>query len=219
MDTKQKILQTATKVFNKKGFSAVTMNELAQEALDMSRGNLTYHFKDKEALLEAIGQEMWGKIEKQRQKSRQLPSFENLHNEVQLYYKFQKEYAFIFLDTHVLNHPLIKQQFREMTAQTIQDNKAAIAFAIQLGNLKPENFPGLYNNIAFTTWMLTFFWLPQQLIRGEKQPAEGEKLIWSLLIPHMTEKGLASFCKFFGKEYLDELGEVFPNDVQAFITF
>ena len=218
MDTKQKIIQGSIALFNRKGFAAISLNGLAEE-LEMSRGNLTYHFKDKDALLTAIAEEMWSKIENERIKSRQLPSFENLHNEIQLYYKFQQTYAFIFLDTHVLNHPLIVEQFRKMTAQTIRDNQAAIAFAIQLGNLKPESFPGLYHNIAFTTWMLTFFWLPQQIIRGERQPAEGEKLIWSLLIPHMTEKGLASFKKFFGKDYLSSLGEAFPTDVQSFITF
>ena len=218
MDTKEKIIHQATKAFNSKGFAAVSLYELAN-SMGISRGNLTYHFKDKDALLEAISSQMWDKISAERNKSRQFPSFENLHNEVQLYYKFQKEYAFIFLDRHVLKHPFVKRQFREMTAQTLTDNKAAIAFAIQLGNLEPEAFPGLYNNIAFTTWMLTFFWLPQQIIRGDKQPAEGEKLIWSLLIPHMTQKGLASFEKFFGKEYLLELGESFPTDVQSFITF
>ncbi|MEM6632998.1 MAG: TetR/AcrR family transcriptional regulator [Bacteroidota bacterium] len=218
MNTKAKIIQQATEAFTTKGFGAVSLYELAQ-AMGISRGNLTYHFKDKDALLEAISSQMWEKISTERNKSRQLPSFENLHNEIQLYYKFQKEYAFIFLDRHVLKHPVVKQQFREMTAQTLADNKAAIAFAIQLGNLKSETYPGLYHNIAFTTWMLTFFWLPQQIIRGEKQPAEGEKLVWSLLIPHMTEKGLASFEKFFGKEYLHTLGEAFPTDIQSFITF
>lgn len=218
MNTKDKIVSFAIKTFNSKGFAAVSLNELALQ-MDISRGNLTYHFKDKEVLLEYISEQMWNKIEKERSKSRQFPSFENLHNEVQLYYKFQKEYAFIFLDPHVLRHPLIRKKFREMTAQTLKDNKAAIAFAIQLGNLKPESFAGLYNNIAFTTWMLTFFWLPQQIIRGDKTANEGEKMIWSLLIPHLTEKGLASFEKFFGKQYLKALGDPFPTDVYPFIEF
>lgn len=218
LSTKDKILQKAIRYFNRKGYGSITLFELAKE-LGMSRGNLAYHFKDKDTLLKAITEEMWNLIKTERNKSRKLPSFENLHNEVQLYYKFQKKYAFIFLDPHVLNHPLVKEQFREMTVQTLADNKAAIAFSIKLGNLKPEPVTGLYNNIAFIAWMLTFFWLPQQIIRGEKTEEDGEKMIWSILVPHFTEKGIQSFINFFGKPFYQNLGEPFQMDLEQMISF
>lgn len=218
MSKKEIIIKSATAYFNKHGYTAVNFLELAQ-ALEMSRGNLTYHFKDKNALLKAIADEMWTKIKNERNKSRQLPSFENLHSEIQLYYRFQKEYSCIFLDSQVLNDPIIKKQFREMTSQSIADNKAAIAFSIQLGNMKPEGYPGMYNNIALITWMLTFFWLPQQVIRGNKTKEDGERLVWSILIPHFTEKGITSFKKFFGAEVLDNLGESFEMDLSSLVTF
>lgn len=187
--------------------------------MGMSRGNLTYHFKDKEILLKAIADEMWAKIETARGKSRQLPSFENLHNEVQLYYRFQKEYAFIFLDSQVLSHPEIQTQMQEMTQQTIKDNKAALAFSIRLGNLKPEPVPGIYHHVAVITWMLSFFWLAQQIIRGETTEEDGEKMIWSIILPHFTEKGLQSFENFFGASYLKTLGTPFEADLNRLISF
>ena len=216
--TKKRISDAAVKLFNKNGFAAVTLFEIAG-SLGMTRGNLTYHFKDKDQLLKTISDEMWNKILIERNKSRQLPSFKNLHNEVQLYYRFQKEYAFIFLDNHVLNHPVIKTKFREMTEQTIRDNEAAIAFAISAGNLKPEPFPGIYHHIAFTTWMLTFFWLAQQIIRGEKTKEDGEVMIWSLLLPHFTQKGLNAFKAFFGEDYLKKLGKPFETKIENYISF
>ncbi len=217
-DTRNKIITAAKKYFNKHGFGAVSLHELAQN-MGISRGNLTYHFKDKTVLLEAIAAGMWAKIEAERNKSRQFPSFENLHNEVQLYYRFQKEYSFIFLDTHVLKHPTIRKKFREMTAQTIQDNKAAIAFSMKMGNLKPEPVPGMYHHIAFISWMLMFFWLPQQVIRGEKNSEDAEKMIWSILIPHFTPKGLESFKAFFGEDYYKSLGDPFEIDLSKIISF
>lgn len=218
VNTKEKIIREATAYFNRAGFAGTTLYELAKD-LSMSRGNLTYHFKDKDALLEAIASQMWTKIEAERNKSRELPSFKNLHNEVQLYYRFQKEYAFIFLDTQVLSHPMIKQQFREMTQQTIADNKAAIAFSIKLGNMKPEPVPGMYHNIALITWMLSFYWLSQQIIRGEKTGEDGEKMIWSMLLPHFTDKGIESFKAFFGESFYENLGEPFDIDFNALISF
>lgn len=218
MNTKDKIIKSATKLFNKHGFGPISLFEISQD-LDMSRGNVAYHFKDKDALLQTIIKEMWEKIEREKLRSRQLPSFENLHHTVQLIYKFQKEYAFIFLDHLVLTHPVVRNQFREMTQQTIDDNKAAITFAIQLGNMDPEPVKGLYHNISFITWMLSFFWLPQQIIRGEKTGEDGEKMIWSIILPHMTDKGVRSFKKFFGNEYYESLGEPFEADLSQIITF
>lgn len=186
--------------------------------MGISRGNLTYHFKDKEVLLVALANEMWQKIEAERIKSRQFPSFENLHNEVQLYYKFQKEYAFIFLDVHVLNHPKIKSKFRKMAQQTIADNKTTVAFSIQMGNMKAETFPGQYNNLAYLTWMIAFFWLTQQKISGNKS-MDGEKMIWSILLPHFTAKGIQSFKSFFGEDYFNSLGESFDTNIQSLMTF
>ncbi|MEE9373425.1 MAG: TetR/AcrR family transcriptional regulator [Saprospiraceae bacterium] len=218
MSTRRKITKEAIRLFNIKGFRAVSLNELAS-SLNMSRGNLTYHFPNKVALLEAISTQMWTKASKSQLKSRKLPSFENLHDEVQRYYKLQKEYAFIFLDRHMLNHPVLKKEFREMTSQTIINNEAAIAFAIELGNMKPENIKGTYKNIAFITWMLTFFWLSQQIIRGERTSEDGEKMIWSILLPHLTKKGVISFHKFFGVDYFENLGPPFDIDLEKLINF
>ena len=91
---------------------------------------------------------MWDQIEQERSKTRQLPSFENLNHEVKLYYKYQRHYRFIFIDPHVLKHNIIVKQFRQMTEQSINDIKASIAFSIQLGNMRIEPYPGVYNNLA-----------------------------------------------------------------------
>ena len=217
LDTKKKIITEATKLFNKHGFGAVSLFELANK-LGMSRGNLTYHFKDKDQLLSAIANLAWEKLDQERQKSIQLPTFKNLHNEVQLFYKYQQEYAFIFMDHLVLQHKLIKNRFREMTAKSIEQNKNIIAFSIQVGNMKKEPFPGSYNNLAMATWMVKFYWLPQQVIRGERKIADGEKLIWSMLLPHLTKKGLNNFRKFFGQDYINSLGEPFAIEMENLIT-
>lgn len=217
-DKKSIILSAATKLFNNQSFAAVSLHELAQK-IGMTRGNLTYHFKTKDALLLAIAEQMWEKLATERRKSRQLPSFENLHNEVQVLYRIQKEYAFIYLDTHVLNHSAIKKQFRLLTQQAIEDNKATIAFSIKNGNMKPEPFSGIYHNLAFTTWMLSFYWLSQQIIRGEKNKNDVEKIIWSMLVPHFTDKGIKAFKAFFGTAYFNNLGDAFEADQNSLLSF
>lgn len=219
-NTKEKIISKSVELFNKEGFGAVSLQEIANQ-LDMTRGNLTYHFKDKELLLQAIVEEAWAKIDIERSKIRQLPSFENLHNGTKILYNIQKEYSFIFLDQHVLRNAIVRDKFREMTQQAIRDNQATIAFAIKLGNVKPESIKGTYRNLAFITWMLNFYWLNQELVRGAKQSSFEEmgKKIWSILLPHFTEKGQKSFIKFFGQSYYDNLGDAFESDLEALINF
>jgi AcrR family transcriptional regulator len=217
MATKDKILQQALQAFNQSGYGAVNLHELAK-SLEMSRGNMTYHFKDKEALLRELADQLWDELNETRA-VKNIPSFENLHHDAQLYYRLQQKYSFIFHDQQVLTHPLIAGRMKDFTGQTIKNIEMAIAFSIQLGNMKAEPAPGVYHNLALTSWMLMFFWASQQTVRGEKIQKDGEKVIWSMLLPHLTEKGLASFKKYFGKEYLESLGSAFDHNLESYVKF
>ena len=217
MITKQKILQRALKTFNQSGYGAVNLHELAK-SLEMSRGNMTYHFKDKEVLLKELADELWNELNEARA-DKTIPSFENLHHDVQLYYRLQKKYAFIFQDKLVLSHPIIAPRMKELTAKTIRDIEMAIAFSIQIGNMNQEPAPGVYYNLALTSWILMFFWASQQTVRGDKVQKDGEKVIWSLLLPHLTPKGMASFKKYFGEEYLASLGKAFDHSLESYVNF
>lgn len=213
--TQHKIIETAILLFNQQGYGAISLNELAQR-MGMSRGNLTYHFPTKAALLKVIADEMWAKLEIERKKRRDFPSFENLTNETQMYYAFQKEYAFIFNDLHVIKHPLLEERFRAFCLSTIKDHEAAIAFAIRLGNMKQEPFAGAYYNLCLSLWVLAMFWLPQQAIRKVEDDEEVARVVWSLILPHFTEKGIASFKTFYGEAFYQSIGQPFQVNVDTF---
>lgn len=218
MTNREKILNESRKLFNKKGFGAVTLFEIAQST-GISRGNITYHFKDKDKILETLVKELWEKIELERLASRAFPSFENLHNEARKMIRIQKDFSFVFLDSLVQKHPLIRSHYQFINNQTIEDFKSAIAFSIQSGNMRPETYNGMYNNVALICWTVAFYWLPQQVITGKDQEIESEKIIWTILIPHFTEKGLNAFRKFFGEEYLNNLGKPFDKKIENLISF
>lgn len=212
MNTKEKILEVAIRLFNEKGFGNVSIQDIANE-LAVNRRNIAYHYNSKDDLLQAIAEEMWMQLDAERQKRRDFPSFENLTNETKMYYAFQQQYTFIFNDLHVIKHPLLATKFRELCLQTIKDSEAAIAFAIKLGNMKPEPFKGAYSNLCLAIWVLALFWGFQQNIREVNKKDEGPKVIWSLILPHFTEKGIASFKSFFGNEFYESIGEPFEVDL------
>lgn len=221
VSTRQRIIDKAIELFNENGFASVTLFQIAG-SLNMTRGNLTYHFKDKDNLLIAISDEFWAKLDIEKNKTRLLPSFENLHNEVQLFYSFQKRYTFFFMDYHVISHPAIRQKFKDSMQKNVKEIKATIAFAISAGNMHPEPYEGMYHNLAFNTWMVSFYWLNQQMFRDEESKAsskDGEMKIWSMLLPHLTKKGLKAFRKFFGDDYLKKMGKSFNSDIAEYVRF
>ncbi|MEM9936349.1 MAG: TetR/AcrR family transcriptional regulator, partial [Bacteroidota bacterium] len=199
------------------GYGAVNLFELAK-SMGMSRGNMTYHFKDKETLLNALAEELWEKLEDINH-SQQIPSFKNLHHDAQLYYQLQRAYSFIFQDQQVLKHPCVAPTMKHLAEKTIRDIEVAIAFSIEVGNMKPEAVAGTYKHLALTSWILMFFWSPQQKVRGETSSQDGEKVIWSLLFPHLTPKGLTAFQKYFGESYLKDIGPPFDVSLDTILTF
>ena len=219
-DTKSQILEEAIRCFNQNGYGAVTLHEIAQN-LEMTRGNLIYHFKDKDTLLQALVREMWLKVKEEKERIGMFPSFQNLLEQSKAIFNIQKKYAFIFLDSFVMSNPKIHKQFQTAAAKSYSDMKAAIAVSIQMGNLKAEEHPGTYNNIAYIIWVLTAFWLNQEIVKGEEKEMEADKdkVLWSILLPHFTEKGKAAFIKSFGEEYYNSLGESFQPDISSLIGF
>lgn len=215
MDTKERIIGTAIQMFNQQGYGAVTIQDIALK-MGVNRRNIAYHFTNKEAFLKVIGQDLWDKIDQERHKRRDFPSFENVNNEIKMYLTLQQEYAFIFSDIHVNQHPILADKFKELCTDTIRDNENAIAFAIKLGNMKEEPFPGAYYNLSLTIWIISMNWAKQQIIQHVAGVEDITKVVWSLMLPHFTESGIASFKAFFGQEYYNSLGK--PFDVLSHVA-
>ncbi|MEO1435210.1 MAG: TetR family transcriptional regulator [Bacteroidota bacterium] len=216
MDTKTNIIQAAIRVFNQKGYGASSLQDIAN-ALNVGRRNIAYHFPSKEDVLKTIAEELWAKLETERGNRRDFPSFENLDREARMYYRFQRDYAFIFQDQHVAKHPIMEKGFRDLCLHSIEVNESAIAFAVKVGNMKPEPFPGAYHNLALTVWIIAYSWMAQQAVRNQK-PGEGpDKVIWSLTISYFTEKGIQSFKAFFGEDYYNSLGQPFNVEIDKHI--
>ena len=135
------------------------------------------------------------------------------------YIACQREYAFVFLDNQVLNHPVIESKFSEITKRGLEANKMAIAFAIANGNVKPEPFNGAYDNLAFLVWNIGSIWTSQQINSGEMSVENLEVLMWSIIYPHFTEKGKEAFYTFFGDDIMDKLGKPFDTKVHKFSLF
>ncbi len=210
LKTKEKILAVSIDLFNSHGYQQINLADIAY-AMDISRGNLAYHFKDKNLILDAIAKKMDHEIKKELSLKKDFPAFSNLQIEIKSYHKLQNNYQFVFGNATVLHHESIMKVMHSWAQETISGNKAAFLFAIQLGNMKPEPYSGMYQLLAINTWMVTYYWMTQKMVRKVKNTEDAEKMVWSVVIPHFTDKGISSFTKHFGFEFLNSLGEPFDT--------
>ncbi len=215
--TKEKIVIKGKQLFNQNGFGATTLYQIAQE-LGISRGNLTYYFKDKSALLEGIVAEMSAKYTK-KMAATQFPSWENTNNATKAFHELQKEYGFIFQDKQVMAFPFVKAQIEQIYKDDVKRQMAMISFSIQVGNMRKEIIPGTYHNLCRTLWMNAFFWLLSDIYQDLEKETGWDKIAWSLVLPHFTEKGLVAFKEHFGEEYYQSLGKTYQEYAEKSISF
>ncbi len=111
--TKKRILDAARTLFNEYGFSQVTIRMIALE-LDMSSGNLNYHFKKREDILEALYFEMVAVFDQRVEGVGASPiTLETVKKDVGESLERMIAYRFFWTDLYYLlrRHPNIKKHF------------------------------------------------------------------------------------------------------------
>lgn len=128
MNTKDKILNKALELFNSEGSSNISTNHIAK-ALDMSTGNLYYHFKNKESIIRTLLQRM---IEEYDEVFREnFPKKEDmilesllfddtktaikykfLYNELNILFKRDRELEAIFIENQTKREKVLNDIFK-----------------------------------------------------------------------------------------------------------
>lgn len=192
VETRKKILQAATKLFNSKGVADVTLRDISDKT-GISIGNLAYHFKNKDAII----LELYSQMEEERNallsKVQFIPSFENIHEQVLSILELSLKYKFFYVSTLYLvrSYPSIAKLHREYVNSHIAYIKAMLDYSVGVGNLHAEEVTGYYERLSEVVWSTLHFWLLQEEIRGKKthQIDEARKVMWDLVYPHLTDKG------------------------------
>ncbi|MFT4526836.1 MAG: AcrR family transcriptional regulator [Bacteroidia bacterium] len=205
-ETKARIISTSVELFNKKGFVSVTMRDLATE-LDMSLGNLTYHYKKKEDLIIAIHERIIEERNVMLESVQMIPSILNIHQQLVPLLQLYERYRFLQQDILEVTraYPLIAHAMQEHIKNQIKYIKAIIDYSVGSGNMQPEARLGQYQQLAETVWMIITFWLTQRELRDQKGNLynQARSAIWNLTIPLLTEKGMANFNKIdFNEEVI-----------------
>ena len=199
MNTKSKIIEAAIRLYNEKGLSNVTSRHIAAD-INISHGNLEYHFPNKEALLLAIYQQMRQEVSSfyEDRANNISDPMESLHNILVRLEEFQSKHMFFSLDVLEISRKYVKVNL--LLKDTFQVRKVQVRALfrkfVELNYMEQEPAPGYYSRLQHTIRILITFWKSQEAVLtnfdfGSK--GEMVKHVWGLLIPHFTDKGKARY--------------------------
>jgi len=203
MKTKDRILVTSLSLFNEEGEANTTTIDIANE-MDISPGNLYYHFKGKDEIISelfqqyevAIGDTLTAPIE-------QPLSDTNTNVEDNWYYLYvvmeeMYQYRFLYhnLDDILYRYPAIRKKFRRL----IQLKRAALYAICQtliqqsVIATQDQQLLGLVDNMTLT---LTFWFNYDQLLHDTRPSQvtihQGVLQLLTMVAPYLGDEQLSFY--------------------------
>lgn len=197
--TKERIIEASIRQFNKEGISRVTLRNIAAQ-LGISYGNLAYHFKNKELILDAIYDRMDAEMSDAVYPGGNL-SLAHYNQLLAKISAFQKRYSFFYVDMMeiVRRYPRIIHRYRKTLVNRSMDYDRLIQHFIEAGLLRNHQVGGIYRSLFHSIWVMSTFWLQHKKILGTSHPMMQSTSdidhVWEILLPHLTEAGLREYAQ------------------------
>lgn len=195
VSTKERILNASVRLFNEYGVDAVRLQQIAEE-INISVGNLAYHFKTKDAIIESVYEQVLDEFAHIFRQYLQAPELAAFDQQISLYYQFFQNYQFYLAEFFKTNPEQTGQQLQWQRAvnKMLIQLRSWLDFHVQRNRLRPETTPGQYDQLAQSLWMTLVFFPAFATMRGHITDQRGYKqAVWEHLRPYFTEEGIAEF--------------------------
>ena len=198
--TKTYILARSLNLFNKNGFVNVRLQHLADDC-KISVGHLTYHYKHKDCVVEAIYDQLKEQQEILLYDFRTAHLFEDINRQLLGIFLLQKQYIFFYLDTlEILRaYAAIKEKHQQHIQWQMQQIEWMLEFNIFRDSLQEPLQEGQYKKLAWLFWTTMDNWMYARKISGGDHLNENDFLqdLWSLMMPYFTEEGHQEFKQLY----------------------
>lgn len=203
-DTHQRILDASLAMFNTQGEPNVTTNHIADE-LEISPGNLYYHFRNKDDIIE----QLFGIYEQRidtalSTPSGRLPNLEDIWLQLHLVFECIWDYRFLYRDlVDILSR---NRRMRIRFARILQRADDSAHFVMRglskAGVMRAS--PGELDAAATNIIVIATFWLNYSAVRGEKdeQAAIRAGIVQVMML-------LAPFLRDAERVHLDTLTQAY----------
>ena len=194
--TQKKILTNAIQLFNKKGVGNVRLQDIAKKA-GISAGNLSYHYKTKKDLIEAVLEFMISELKETRSRNLAFLEENDYLSIIKNYLHFQIGNRFFYRDILEIISlvPNAKEVFENQMQQVLNFTKNGTYLAIGKGLIIQEPHEHHYDFFAKNIWAILYSWLVEREVLGERKVSLQQVIsaIWEFHFPYFTEKGKEVF--------------------------
>jgi len=198
-NTKDKILTTALELFNTQGLSKVTLRSIAKE-MGISQGNLNYHFKKREDIIETLYFQLVSNIDSS------MENIEKSTNVLQLLFNISEtimtnfyDYRFFLLDfvQIIRENKNIKTHYSKLTLQREQQFLALFDLLVKTDIMRKEILPNEYQNLYKRFQILGDFWI-SDAENSHSKISKKTILAYSVILtqnifPYLTPKGKKAY--------------------------
>lgn len=198
--TKEKILDTALRLFNQNGIDSVTIRHIAQE-MGISHGNLQYHYANTNIIIQELYNRLVAGFDAlllaaPAQVTDEITFFkEGARTSFQLIY----EYRFIYLHFVEIGRriPAITKHYRQNLKGREPQMMQLFALMREKGILRKDIPDDILKLLVHQIFIVCDFWLSSNEItlqlKGKKALDYFSRLFFSVFYPYLTPKGLKDF--------------------------
>ena len=166
--TKQRILDASLALFNAQGEPNVTTNHIADD-LEISPGNLYYHFRNKDDIIEQIFVRFEARMDKALlEPSDRLPELEDIWLQLHLVFECIWEYRFLYRDiVDILSrNRMLRLRFARILRRAAANASAVMRGLVRNGAMRAS--AAEIDATATNILVIATFWMNYANVRGDR---------------------------------------------------
>ena len=192
MGTRQKILDTALRLFNQDGTADISTNHIA-EACGISPGNLYYHYRNKQEIIRELFQRMYAIWDKGLpMPQNRAPTLDDLKTVVETNYQIIWEYRFVYRELVALlrQDAELRQGFLAVRQRGIDGFYELFRAFVEAGVFRTPDDLKTLDDLHEVCWLISEFWITNLEVNGrnvnEAEMQRGVRLMLRVLQPYLA---------------------------------
>lgn len=194
MDTKEKILQAALKLYNTEGITVITSRHIAA-SMNISHGNLHYHFKHTDEIIQSLYDRLAAEfdgiiLQMDEDRALNMEAFDRFSTRsLEIMYK----YRFIFLHFVEIGRriPAVREDYFRLTKRRAREFKTIFKQLVKNGVFRRDLPDKIWAALVTQIFIMGDFWLSNNELTGRLEEKEAvahyRKIFRMMFLPYLAK--------------------------------
>lgn len=202
--TKDRIKAKALELFNHHGIGDTTLRMIAGE-LSMSQGNLNYHYKTRQDLVQTLYYDLVSLLDTQFSQMEMVGTgLSMLYQISYISMECMYQYRFFLMDFYKImrEDAEIRNHYQQLELVRTNQFKGVLAMLVQQSLVRPEEFENEYSRLYQRMNILGDNWInAQELLMGNIDDPVGyyRDLLFEVIYPYLTPSGKQEFLSLINE--------------------